>query len=94
VGGRGETEGSEYTLHLSVMKNDRFRAPTELTQHSAYRGNSHWRSGADSHIIDGLAILLAYPSGEEGGLLIIQMISISLRGVGVKNSVVCTHLSC
>jgi len=29
---------------------------------------------------NGLAISLAYPSGEEGGILIVQMISTCLRG--------------
>jgi hypothetical protein len=53
---------------FAPQSNDR-RAPTELAQHSAYSGNSHRRSGAASHIFDGLAISLAYPSGEEGRLL-------------------------
>jgi hypothetical protein len=40
--------------------------------------------GDARHIIDidiGLAISLAYPSGEEGGILLLQMISTCLRGV-------------
>ena len=51
---------------------DRHRPPTELAQHSAYRLNSHRRNGAAGHIIDVLAtsISLAYPSGEEGILLV------------------------
>jgi hypothetical protein len=43
------------------------RGPTELVQRSAYRGSSHRHKGAASHINrHGLAISLAYSSGEEG----------------------------
>jgi hypothetical protein len=40
-----------------------------VVQHSLYIGKSHRRKGTVSHVIDkGLAISLAYPSGEEWGL--------------------------
>ncbi len=53
---------------------------TELVQLFAYRGCSHWRKGAASHIIDSLAVSLAYPNGEEGGILLVQIFTTCLRG--------------
>jgi hypothetical protein len=48
-----------------------------LIKHFPYRRSSHRRKGAARHLID---ISLAYPSGEDGGILMVQMISTCLRG--------------
>ncbi len=42
--------------------------PTEIVQHSAYRGSSHLRKGATSHIINRVWLYRSpYPRGEKGG---------------------------
>ncbi len=68
----------EYCKTLSRLlsqSNDWYRGPTELVQHFTYRGSSHWRKGAASHIYwYGLGILLVYPRKEERVILLVQIV--------------------
>ncbi len=66
---------SEYSIHIESDKS------IELVQHFAYWGSSHRHYVASSHVFNsGLAILLAYRSGEEVGLLLAKIVSTCLRG--------------
>jgi hypothetical protein len=56
------------------------RGLPELIQYFAYRGSSHRHKGAARHIIDMVWLFrIAYASGEEGGILLVQMIFTCLR---------------
>jgi hypothetical protein len=61
--------------YLRVMIDKHCGGPTELVENVAYRWSSHRRKGTILLDTYGLAISLAYPSGEEGGILLVQMIS-------------------
>ncbi len=64
-----------------TQSNDWYIGPAELFQLSANSGSSHRRKGAASHIIDmtWLYISLAYRSGEERGVLLVQIKTTCLR---------------
>jgi hypothetical protein len=53
----------------NTAKSNDIERPTDLVQHSAYKGISQHRrkSAANLENLYGLAISLAYPNGEEGG---------------------------
>ncbi len=59
-----------------------YRAPTELVQHSAYRGNSHCRNVASSHICN---MMWLYRSpvavGSKGVFYLIQLLWASLENL-------------
>ncbi len=79
--GRSTLYNSAIPVRISPQSNDLNGAPTQLVQHSAYRGSSHRRKcRQQSHIQYGLATSLAYPSGEGDGLLLAQIVSTCLRG--------------
>jgi hypothetical protein len=67
-----------------LLSYDRYRAPTEIVQHSAYIGGAHIFAMSLVVIFNqhGLAISLAYRIGKEGVfyLLKVFLLSISLRG--------------
>ncbi len=71
---------------MDFQSNGGYRWPAELVQNFAYRGSSHRRKGAARHII---GIVWLYRklilSGEEGDILLVQMIylpSLAQRGGG------------
>jgi hypothetical protein len=62
----------QYVSHLKAQSTELTRGPPEFVQHFSFIGGVH--IGARY----GLAKLFAYPSGEEGGYFLVQIISICL----------------
>jgi hypothetical protein len=65
------------TLHLGTMIDIDSRGPIELVYSIQY---CIWGLHIGANNLYGLAISLAYPNEEEGGLLIVRMIYTCLRG--------------
>ncbi len=79
---RGQLLYEPWRSEFSTQINDWSRGPTELVQHFwlQYRGVHFGARTLFDINWYGLAISLSYPSGEEGGILQVQLISTCRRG--------------
>jgi hypothetical protein len=73
------TQNTRCVFKVIPQSNAWYRGPTELVQHFAYRENSHQLKGAARHIID-MVWLYSFASEEEGGFLLVQIISTCRHG--------------
>jgi hypothetical protein len=66
---------------IESQSHEWYRGPNEFVHHFAYRGSSHRRKGAARHDIIDMVWLYRSPITEGGGsIILVQMISNSLRG--------------